>query len=268
MRRALDWLRRHAAIALQFIRIGLIRKSQFRLEFVNQVAMDVIFYASQILFFEFLYGHTDSIAGWSHAEMRVFLGYFFVADAFMMVWLGQGWHFSEDLKKGNLDSVRVRPASPIFIYFFQRFSVEGMTNMLIAAGYLAWGLAQSGVELSPLTGLAVLWGFAVAWWGRAVTTILYSTIEFYLVSSGLSKFFEFFLTAFGERPLDIFTRRLRLFLLHAIPVGALAYLPASVVLGRLAPWTVALHSVWLATFGVLVFRFWKWSFRKYESAMG
>lgn len=263
-----DWLARHARIAGQFVRIGLIRKSQFRLEFVNQVVMDVIFYVSQILFFEFLYGHTDSIAGWSYEETRVFLGFFFVADAFMMVWLGQGWHFSDDLKKGNLDSVRVRPASPIFLYFFQRFSVEGMTNMLIAGGYLVWGLAQAGFEPTPIALLGFAWAVAIAWWGRFTTSILYSTIEFYLVSSGLSKFFEFFLTAFGERPLDIFTRRLRMFFLHAIPVGALAYIPASIVLGRFTPQAIALHSAWLVLFGLLVFRLWKWSFRKYESAMG
>lgn len=266
--RALSWLTRHAAIGRQFVRIGLIRKSQFRLEFANQVLMDALFYATQILFFEFLYRHTDSVAGWTHAEMRVFLGYFFIADAFMMMWLGQGWHFSDDLKKGNLDSVRVRPASPIFIYFFQRFSIEGTTNMLIAGGYLGFGLVRAGFDPTPLALLAVLWGVAIAWWGRVAMSIFYSTIEFYLVSSGLSKFFEFFLTAFGERPLDIFTRRLRLFFLHAVPVGALAYIPASIVLGRFAPWTIALHSAWLIVFGLLVFRFWKWSFRKYESAMG
>lgn len=266
--RAVAWLARHLAIARQFVRIGLIRKSQFRLEFVNQVVMDVVFYASQILFFEFLYGHTDSIAGWTREETRVFLGFFFVADAFMMVWLGQGWHFSDDLKKGNLDPVRVRPASPIVLYFFQRFSIEGTTNMLIAFGYLGWGLVQSGFEPTPLGLAAVAWGVAVAWWGRTVTSILYSTVEFYLVSSGLSKFLEFFLTAFGERPLDIYTQRLKLFFLTALPVGALAYVPASVVLGRDPPWTMLVHTAWLTLFGLGVFRFWKRSFRRYESAMG
>lgn len=264
----LDWLVRHLRIAAQFVRIGLIRKSQFRVEFLNQVVMDVVYYASHILFFEFLYRHTDSIAGWSQEEMRVFLGYYFVADSFQMVWLGQAWHFSDDLKKGNLDPVRVRPASPIVLYFFQRFSIEGSTNLAIAFAYLGWGLLQQGFAPTPGACAAVVWGLLLAWWGRAVLTILYSIVELWVTASQLSKFLEYGLGAFGERPVDVLTRRLRWFFVHAIPVAALAWLPASVALGRIGPGHGLVLTAWLAAFGWATFAAWKASFRRYESAMG
>ena len=89
-----------------YVRIGFVRKSQFRWEFVNQVLMDVCFYVSFVLTFDILYGLGSdgarlSLAGWDHASMRVYLGFGFVADALAMTFLGQQWHFGADLKNGT-----------------------------------------------------------------------------------------------------------------------------------------------------------------------
>lgn len=267
LRSAAARLRVHLGIARQFARAGIVRKSQFRTEFFSQVVMDCIWYSIHILVFEFLFQHTESIAGWTLPEVRVFLGYLFVADAFMMTWLGQGWRFGRDLKDGLLDPIRVRPASPIFLYFFQQFSLEGAVNLSIAFGYLGYGLLQSGLELAPGTAVLALWGVAIAWWGRALLTILFSISEFYLLHSDLAQFLSELFIQPADRPLDIFGRRLKQFLLFLIPVGALSYLPACLVLGRIGPAAGLFHSAWLFGLGLLVFRFWRHSFRRYESAM-
>ena len=117
-------MRTYLAVARQLVRIGVIRKSQFRVEFFGQVLMDVLWYLTHVLVFEILFLHTDSIAGWD------------------VVWLGQAWHFGRELKDGKLDTVRVRPISPIFLYFFQRFRLEGTANMAIAVGYLVYAVGM------------------------------------------------------------------------------------------------------------------------------
>jgi len=260
-------LRQHLAIAWQFLRVGVVRKSQFRTEFLSQVLMDCCWYASKILVFEFLYQHTETIAGWDLQEVRVFLGYLFVADAFMMTWLGQSWFFGRDLKDGKLDPVRVRPASPIFLYFFQRFSLEGAFNMAIALAYLAWGLTQSGVPFG-LVGLGqVLWGIGMAWYGRCLLTVGFSIAELHFLHSDLSRFLTEALMAPSDKPLDIFGRRLRQLLLLALPLGVLAYAPACLVLGRVSPLMFLAYTGWLAAMGAFVAWAWRASFRRYESAL-
>ena len=99
----------------QFARVGVVRKSQFRVEFWFQVIMDCLWYATHVGVFEVLYMHVSEIAGWDRDEFRVLLGYLFVSDAFMMVWLGQIWRFGRDLKDGELDPFRVRPAATLFL---------------------------------------------------------------------------------------------------------------------------------------------------------
>ena len=259
---------RYLAVARQFVRIGVIRKSQFRVEFFCQVAMDCLWYLSHILVFEILFLHTPAIASWSVEEIRVFLGFVFVTDAFLMVWLGQAWHFGRELKDGKLDPVRVRPIAPVFLYFFQRFSLEGSVNMVVAFAYLGYAVGAAPVELTPTSAVMLVWGVALSWWGRTVLTVLFSTLEFYVLHSDLSNFTYELQSAVTDRPIDIYQRRVRLFLMHLVPVGALAHIPASMVLGRYGWLAAAGHTVWLAGFGYLVLRFWHRGFRRYESAMG
>lgn len=260
-------VRSYLAVARQLVRIGIIRKSQFRVEFFCQVLMDVLWYLSQILVFEILFLHTQTIAGWTVADVRVFLGFVFVSDGFMMVWLGQAWHFGRELKDGKLDPVRVRPISPIFLYFFQRFSLEGSANMLIALGYLAYAIAMGPGFTVESSGMLV-WGVGIACWSRVVLTVFFSTWEFYVLNSDLSAFTHEITMAGADRPLDIFDRRVREFLLFALPVGAMTHFPASMVLGRYGVPASVAYTAWMALFGWAVFAFWRRGFRRYESALG
>ncbi len=258
---------RYLRIISQFMRVGIVRKSQFRVEFFSQVIMDLIWYFTHILVFEFLYLHTDSIAGWNREEIRVFLGFLFVSDAFMMACLGQNWHFADDLKNGNLDTFRVKPASTIFLYFFQRFSPEGFTNLLFALSYLFYALFQK-ISFSPQTWVWLLWAILLSWWGRTIIVVFFSTIEFYILNSELSRFFSEVYMSIEDRPLDIFPKRLRAFFIYILPVGLLSYIPACMLLGRIAWQTCLGFTLWLFFLGCLIFKFWNYSFRRYESALG
>jgi ABC-type uncharacterized transport system permease subunit len=259
--------RQHVRIARQFARMGIARKTQFRVEFVSQVVMDTIWYATHIAVFEILMQHTESLAGWKLSELRVFLAFLFVSDALWMAWMGKSWHFGKDLKDGNLDPIRVRPASPIFLYFFQSFSLEACINGLIAAGYLSWALVTSDVAGDPRAWCVLPWAIALCWWARVVVTVLFSIAEFYLVNSDLGMFaYELFLGPI-ERPLDVFGRRAKQFLLFVVPVGVLTHLPAALVLGRVGLWEALGHSLWLVLLGLAIFRAWRASFRRYESAL-
>jgi len=263
----LQTVRRNLRLARQFIRIGLIRKSQFRVEFVTQVVMDCVWYATHLAVFEILFAHTQTLAGWTLGEVRVFLGFVFAADAFQMLWLGQSWHFGRELKDGRLDSLRVRPGSPIFLYYFQRFSLEAAVNLTIALSYLGWALNGLRLLSEPRTWLLLPWALALVAWTRTSLTVLYSIAEFYVLNSDAAHFLNEAFNNAADRPLDIFSRRVRAFFVLALPIGLLSWIPASLVLGRIGVVAGLGHSAWMCAFAWLVFRLWRAGFRRYESAL-
>lgn len=261
--------RHRLAILSQFLRIGLVRKSQFRVEFLAQVFMDLCFYAVHIITFELLFGMGEgfTIAGWERDDVRVFLGFIFVSDAFMMAWLSQSWFLPMDIKNGNLDPVRLRPAPSILIYFFQRFSLEGATNGLFALAYLLFAIFTA----EAVTAGHLLWALplalGLAFWAQLTISVGFGSLEFLLVNSDLSRFFGEMANTAAGKPLDIYVRRVRQFLILVLPVGALAHVPASIVLGRVSIVGAIGQIAWLVLLGLAVFRIWNRSFHRYESAM-
>ena len=108
---------------------------------------------------------------------------------------------------------------------------------------------------------------ALASWARAVTVVLFSLSELWLLNSDLGRLCYEVFDAASDKPLEIFGRRVQRFFLFLVPVGVLAWVPAAMALGRVGPLAAALHTLWMGALGLGVFRLWGWSFRRYESAM-
>ncbi len=260
-------LARHARIARAYASIGIVRRAQFRMEFFSQVVMDLVFYGVHVLLFEFLYRHVDSVAGWSLADVRVFLGWLFLSDAFMMVWMSHAWMLPEDLKNGNLDSVRTRPVQPAFLYMFQKFSLEACVNMLIALGWLAWAVQAHprGFHATDLPLFA--WCALLCCMGRAAIMALFATVEFVFVNGELSRVLNLLAVDVNDHPLDVYGRRGRAFLLYFLPLGAMNYAAASIWLGKCGTLEALLLSLFVPALLVGAFMLFARMFRHYESAM-
>jgi ABC-type uncharacterized transport system permease subunit len=232
------------------------------------VVMDCFWYAAHVSVFEVLYAHTGDIAGWKREEFRVLLGFLFVSDAFMMIWLGQLWRFGRDVKDGAIDPYRVRPASTFVLYGFGQFSPEGCVNMLFAFGYLVYGIGvarpDAGLMVVVLTVLAI----GVSLWARIVLAALFALLDLRFVGSELGRFLRETLGAVHDRPIDLFERRTRLFLLYVVPLGALTQVPASLVLGHYDLVEGAAAVTWLGIVGALLIAGFGRALRRYESAMG
>jgi ABC-type uncharacterized transport system permease subunit len=261
-------VRQHSRILVQLARIGMRRKSQFTVEFWCQVLMDFCWYAAHIGVFEVLYVHTHEIAGWKREDFRVLIGFLFVSDAFMMIWLGQLWRFGRDVKDGALDPYRVRPASTFVLYGFGQFSPEGCVNMLMAFGYLLYAIAVAIPDAGLTTALVAACAVALSLWARIVLAALFALLDLRFVGSDFGQFLREGMGAIHDRPFDLFGRRTRLFLLYALPLGALTQVPASLVLGHYSPLEGTLCVLWFVEMGWLTIRAFTAGLSRYESAMG
>jgi ABC-2 type transport system permease protein len=167
-----------------------------------------------------------------------------------------------------LDSLRLRPGAPVFVYFFQRFSLEACINGAMALGWLLYALVDVPGALG-IAGIAKLvWALALAFWARTALSVLFTIAEFRAVNSDLSNLAWEVSMTLADRPMDVFPLRMRQLLTSLIPVAGLSTLPAALVLGRISPFEGLLHSAWIFALGLGVFAWWRRSFRHYASALG
>jgi ABC-2 type transport system permease protein len=140
--------------------------------------------------------------------------------------------------------------------------------MLIAASYLGYAIACAVPQIGAGTVLLALAAVVLSFWVRFAIMTLFSLLELIAVGADASRFLGDIFHAANDRPVDVFDRRIRVFLLYIVPIGALSTVPAAIVLGRYS-WPEALLTVsWLLLLGLLVFAAWKRGFRRYQSAMG
>jgi ABC-2 type transport system permease protein len=108
------------------------------IQFVN----DCLWYLLQIVLFESLYLHVDTLGGWGIAQMRVFLGVLFLVDAFQMVLFSHNFDvFSEKIARRDLDLLLLRPVSSQQLMTCQKLQCGYILNGVFAFCWLMWSLS-------------------------------------------------------------------------------------------------------------------------------
>ncbi len=225
------------ALRLWFLFCGqaLSREMEYRLHLWLSFLIDVVWYAVQVGLFEVIYLHTSTVAGWTRAEMAVFLGTLFVVDALNMALFSTNfWRIPQYVLTGELDFFLLKPVSPFFLVFLRYPNVASFLNLAVALTVLGYGLSQ--VPLPSVWSAAVYPVFIVN--GLLCMLSFQALIGAIAIrifaAEGIQQTFHI-LYQFGMKPDSIYTPVVRRILLYVFPMGLVASVPAQVVLGK-ASW--------------------------------
>ena len=258
---------KHAVLLWSFFRASAISDLEYRLNIAVKVGTDIIWYAAQILIFEVLFRHTDSISGWTIESTRVFMGVLFVVDACWMVLFSENLdRLSEKIRRGDLDLLLVKPVNSQFMMSFQKANVAYVFNLFLSFSWLIWALwnLPQGVNWLRLPLLIVLVPCSLA--------IVYG-IRFFFSASALIftraeniNYLWYQIYRLGTRPDAIYPPWLRYAVLSVVPVGFLASVPARILIETPDPllfaatFGIAAISIWISTM------FWRYALTFYSSA--
>ena len=258
---------RYGRLLLYFLRFSFSKAMEFRVDFFFRIAMDIVFYIVNILFYQVIYSHTDLIGGWSREQMMVFVGAFLVVDALSMTLFSNNlMGISFFVNRGDLDYYLIRPVSSLFFLSLRDFAVNSFVNLLMATGILVAALIHySGPTPPPIVLLfliLILNGTYLRYLVRMCTIIP----VFWLHSNrGLEMMF-FHLARFLERPDTIFTGPVRLILITAVPFALMVSFPARLLFDGFQG-KILLHILIVtAALTAVVLYFWKRGLRAYSSA--
>ncbi len=247
-----------------FFKLSAIADLQVPFNLGLQFTNDILWYSMQIILFESLYLHIDSLGGWGIAEMRVFLGVLFLVDAFQMILFAYNFDvFSEKIARNELDLLLLRPVSSQQLMTSQKLQCGFLLNAVFALSWLLWSLSLLPEGFPWIRSLLIL--IVVP----AALSIFYSTrlifCSFALLITRAEHFHDLYFTFFkmGQRPDHLYGPGIRYIILLLVPVGMITSFPTKVLVDPTNSWALPALLTVAASYLFATNLFWRWSVKRY-----
>ncbi|MGH2602072.1 MAG: ABC transporter permease, partial [Dehalococcoidia bacterium] len=218
---------RYLRLLAIFIRSEMQFAMEYRFNLVLEVMQIVVVSGTSVAAVLVLFAYTDTLNGWTIAQMVVLLGVFYVVQgAEELVFQPSFTRFMENVRLGTLDFTLLKPASGQFLVSFRHFQTVQAIQILVGLAIIAVGLGRLGEQVTLGTALAfavtITSGFVLIY---ALLLVL-STLCFWVVRvDNILAIFWAFVDA-GRFPVDIYPGWLRLTLSTVVPIGIAVTVPA------------------------------------------
>ncbi|MEM1062606.1 MAG: ABC-2 family transporter protein [Planctomycetota bacterium] len=202
---------RYVVILAAFVRNAVTRELSFRANFLITAVTRGMYLFTQLFLFEVIYRNVGDLRGWSREEYFAFMATGLLVNSLVeALFMPNCAHFSELIRKGDLDFVLVKPADPQFLISFERLEVALFSQTLLAFGLLAYALngPDAWPALATAEGLVrvglyfVLVGCAVAFFYGLMIVLAATSVHFGRNQSVYD--FWFYVTVFARYPRDVY----------------------------------------------------------------
>lgn len=113
----------------ELIKLRLSHIMTFRLGFFGPFFIDTSYFLVQIFAFEAIYGHVDSIRGWGHGEILIFIGTFSLINALnMTIYFFGVISIPEKIQTGELERMHHSVWGKGMRYKFFRYECFGILD--------------------------------------------------------------------------------------------------------------------------------------------
>ena len=209
----------------------------FRGNFLLLTFSDLLWLVLQIVFFEAIYLHTDSIAGWDQHQMLILIGtVFMVRGLFDVFFLANINEFSELIRTGHLDFVLVKPIHPQFLISLGRINYTSLGKLVLATIVCIYAVSQLDVPITfPVVALYIILMVLGTLMAYAMLLMMSSLSIWWIRNQGVMELW-FYVLSLSRYPAEIYRPAvggvLSFALTFIVPVLILANVPAhSLALG-------------------------------------
>lgn len=259
---------------IKYVRLYLMAlKNSFASRIVYRA--DFFFSAVMILISELIipfitlliYKTGAAFPGWSMNEVLLLQGIFLISRGCAnLLFFGLVWNTLNRVRDGTYDILLIKPSSTLFLSVATNFEPDSIG--IVMSGFIVCLFSLTKLPeinvmnifaflLLFLLSLIILFSFALLMAGSVFKWV------------GNSRIYEIFdsIASFGNFPRSIFTSAFQTIISYVVPIAAIGFLPASVLLGKRTegiPQTVLVCIAFL----FLSLGFWKRMLTKYTSAGG
>ncbi len=260
-------MRRYLRLLAVQLRASTALALQYRLEFLGQGALALLWTAWSLVPLLVVFGRRDGVAGWTFEEALTVVGWFTLMKGVLEGAVNPSLaSVVEHIRKGTLDFVLLKPADAQFLVSTARFMPWRVVDVLaglaiFAAAFLRMGRAPSAGAVAAALLLLL-----------CATMVLYSlwilviSAAFHVVKiDNLSYLFSSIFDA-ARWPVSVFRGGLRLIFTFVVPLALMTTYPALALLGKLDGAVAAQAVLGAVAFAALARVVWTRAIAHYTSA--
>ena len=260
-------MRRTLRVLLAQIRISLLVSLQYRVDFLVDAAIEILWTATALVPLIVVFGTRGSVAGWSFGEALVVVGFFTLLQALLEGALNPSFvAVVEHVRKGTLDYVLLLPADAQLLVSTGRFHLWRSINVLTAMGMFTVGFKELGRAPSASGVLLGITLFAAAsLLLHAFATLAMCTVFYAVKTDNITDILSATLDA-SRWPSSVFRGGTRLVLTFVVPLGLMTTVPARALLGGGGMTMPAVALAEAVVLAVVARMFWLRALARYTSA--
>src|SRR6516162_2775026 len=227
-------MRRYIEIYSIMLRNSLIRDMSFKANFLLWMAVEILWFCGQIVFFSIVFGNVDHIGDWTKWEVVLLIGtHQIIAQLFQAFFFVNVANIPELVRTGKLDSVLVLPIDSQFAVSTKQFGLDSIINALLGALVVCVSLSKLSMVPNPVSVLlyVVALGFGIAVHYSIMLGL--AAVSFWIVRAQGLVYGYFNFLNIARYPDTIYPRLFRFIFSWLIPVIVVANIPARLLIKSL-----------------------------------
>ena len=254
-------------LAATFLRIGVLNELQYRVNFVFSLIQSVVAVGTALAVLALVFGNTDSLRGWSGAELLVVMGvYVLVGGVIRTVIQPNMRQLMTEIQDGTLDFLLTKPADGQLLAGVRRVQLWQAVDVLVGAAVIVVAAGRLPTAISAVDVLA----FAAALLLGVVAIysfwLLLTMLAFWVTYvDPILELFDGMYQA-GRWPVSVYPGWLRVGFTVLVPLAFAVTVPASALTGRATGWLLLGSLAFTATLTVVTRAIWLRALRRYSGA--
>jgi ABC-2 type transport system permease protein len=261
---------RRLGIAAALASAGLRAELQYRANFMMVLA-GLVYQSTGFIFIWIVLSRYGGIEGWTTGQVAFLYGLRLTAHACCVVPFNRMLDLETLVRLGDFDRFLLRPFNLLVQLLTDRFWIGSFGDLIGGLVILIAAAPAAGITWSPgVLGYVVFAVLGGALLEASVQTAIAALSFRVLSTASLRGLIDTLFSTFGNYPLSLFGRVGELVLTYVLPLAFVAYVPATVLLGREGevplwrPLTVAAPVVGWLSF-LLAYRIWNRQVAHYQS---
>lgn len=257
----------YGSLFLDYTKNYLKTKLTYRADLWLGIISDLLFQGMNLFFILVVFLHTQSLGGWSEAQILFIYGYFMIPYGVFTCFFNL-WGFAERyIVKGEMDRILTRPAHNLVQLILENMDPTSLAGSVVGAIIMGFAWAQLDLAFHVLdifVFLLLLLGSVLVYAG---VYIILTALSFFIDAPTGVLPLVYNIQSYGRYPVKIYNKIIQVILTWILPFAFVGFYPAAYFLDaeNWAAFAFITPIIGLVFF-IMALLFWNYGVKKYRGA--